>query len=210
MPTYPDLSVERDLLTRYVSLAAMDEVGRGCAAGPVTVGVVLLRPDVGEPPSGVRDSKLLSESRRTVLRPLVASWAPEHGVGHATAQEIDDLGLVTALRTAALRALDCLPQAPAAVLLDGSHDWLSTPAAPYVVHTRVKADRDCAAVAAASILAKTARDELIVSMPEASVYGFASNKGYLTAAHLEALRVHGPSGAHRRSWRVPGVAGFRD
>jgi len=209
VPGYPDLKVEREMLSRCSLLAAVDEVGRGCVAGPVTVGVVLLRPGVVEPPTGVRDSKMLSEARRAALRPLVAEWAPEHAVAHSSAEEIDELGLVAALRTAALRAFAELPEIPAAVLLDGSHDWLSFHGASFTVHTRVKADRDCAAVAAASILAKTARDALIVAAPEAQVYGFASNKGYLTATHLAALKEHGPCGLHRRSWRVPGVPGFK-
>lgn len=205
----PNFHVEKELLLRHASLAALDEVGRGCVAGPVSVGAVLLYPTTPEPPSGVRDSKLLSPSRRTALRPLLIEWAPSYGVGHASAPEVDSLGLSDALRLAATRALALLSDTPSVVLLDGSHDWLSSPGAGFEVLTRVKADRDCASVAAASVLAKTERDTLMANSPLAALYGLAENKGYLTAAHLEALKVHGPSVEHRRSWRVQGVPGFK-
>lgn len=206
----PSFTVEEQLLAEFASLAALDEVGRGCVAGPVSVGAVLLRRGTPPPPAGVRDSKLLSPKRREELYPTVVAWAPSFAVGHASASEIDELGLVSSLRLAGRRAIAALDEVPAVVLLDGNHDWLGGDDVTYPVRTRVKADRDCLSVAAASILAKVERDALMCALPTAEVYGFAEHKGYLTAAHLEALRRHGPAAPHRRSWRVAGVPGFRD
>jgi ribonuclease HII len=141
-------------------------------------------------------------------------------VGHASAAEIDEVGIIAALRRAGLRALAALPVRPDAVLLDGSHDWLTRPgqaslldlfeaaeaavAVPPVT-TRVKADLTCASVAAASVLAKTERDEIMRTLADRHPqYGWAHNKGYASPDHLEALREHGPCAEHRRSWRLPG------
>ena len=223
----PNLRFEKQLLHGGITrLAAMDEVGRGALAGPVTVGVVVVTATIGRVPPGLADSKLLTPAARERLVTPVRRWATEYAVGHSSPAEIDSTGIIAALRTAGQRALAALSGPVDAVLLDGNHDYLSTPAVvaaqtddpplfdvvvesvgkvgPFV-HLRIKADLTCAAVAGASVLAKTERDRLLVQMsPAHPVYGFAINKGYGTPEHVAALRRHGPSPVHRRSWRLPG------
>ncbi|MDP1876682.1 MAG: ribonuclease HII [Actinomycetota bacterium] len=212
------LRLERRLLREGPHLlASMDEVGRGALGGPVTVGVVLVDRTVTRALPGVRDSKLLSPGARERLVPRIRAWAVGYAVGHASAVEIDEVGIIGALRRAGLRALAGLSVAPDAILLDGSHDWLSALGQGSLfdddtgdrdclppVTMRVKADLTCASVAAASILAKTERDAIMVELahrhPE---YGWAANKGYAAPEHIEALRCHGPTVHHRQSWRLP-------
>lgn len=216
----PTLRLERRLLRSGIAaLGAADEVGRGALCGPVTVGVVLVTAATRSAPQGVRDSKLLTAAAREALAPRIRRWAAGTGVGHATAREIDALGIVAALRLAGHRAIAQLPQLPERILLDGSHDYLTPPAQPSLldapapltrlppVTTLVKADLTCAAVAAASILAKTERDAILVTLDrEFPEYGWAGNKGYGAPEHLAALRRLGPTVHHRVSWRLPGVA----
>jgi ribonuclease HII len=217
----PSLRFERRLLRDGVRLlAGVDEVGRGALAGPVSVGVVVIDADVRSAPAGLRDSKLLTPAARERLAPRVRHWAVASAVGHASAAEIDAVGIIRALRLAAERALAGLPTMPDHVLLDGSHDWLTRrpeqvdlfaaadpgdpllPAAPPVT-TRVKADLTCSAVAAASVLAKTERDaimrELAVTHP---AFGWDVNKGYAAPEHLAALQERGACAQHRRSWNL--------
>lgn len=220
MTARPTLRLERSLLReRCTVLACADEVGRGALSGPVSVGVVAVDAGTRTAPQGVRDSKLLSPDARARLAPRIRRWATTHGggfgVGHASPTEIDDVGIMAAMRLAARRALADLSATPDLVLLDGNHDYLSLPVQaslldavevplPPVV-TAVKADLRCAAVAAASILAKTSRDALMVELAhEHPEYGWHENKGYASPAHVEALRAHGPSPHHRRSWSLPG------
>ncbi|MFI7578872.1 ribonuclease HII [Kocuria kalidii] len=203
----------------------MDEVGRGALAGPVTVGLVVLRPGTERGVPGLRDSKLLSPARRVELVPRLLAWCAARGVGHASPGEIDALGLTAALRLAGRRAITAAARqgaAPDVVLLDGRHDWLSVPRAPApgddpvpgqgprsapdwsgAVVTRVRADLTCASVAAASVLAKVERDrimeELSTGWPQ---YGWDSNKGYGAPGHRRALEEHGPTPQHRLSWRL--------
>jgi ribonuclease HII len=194
-----------------------DEVGRGAIAGPVAVGLCVVDVSVGAMPEGLRDSKLLSEKRREVLAPLAASWALFSAVGLATAGEVDEVGIIAALGLAGKRALLSLHEAgarirEAVILLDGSHDWL-TPAlqSPLRLTTRVKADRDCASVAAASVVAKVHRDRLMIDAHDASPgYGWASNKGYGSADHFAAIAALGVTDFHRRSWLHAGEAALVD
>ncbi|MFI5428060.1 ribonuclease HII [Aeromicrobium sp. UC242_57] len=164
----------------------------------------------------MRDSKLLSAPARHALVPRIQGWAAAWGVGHSSPAEIDEYGIIAALRLAAHRALSSLDIVPDTVLLDGNHDYLSFPAQTSLVEpprvlvnvppvvTMVKADLRCAAVAAASILAKTARDTMMLELAEQHPqYGWDENKGYASTKHLEALREHGPCDHHRRSWRLP-------
>jgi ribonuclease HII len=224
MTVAPSLRFERTLLRGGVHhLAACDEVGRGALSGPVTLGIVVVSETTRTAPQGVRDSKLLTPQARQRLVPRIQRWAACWAVGHATPAEIDEFGIIAALRLAGHRALGQLSLAPDQVLLDGNHDYLTPPEqdvlfgapgpleglverVPPVV-TRIKADMTCAAVAAASILAKTARDALMVELdalhPE---YGWGENKGYSAPAHIEALARLGPTAHHRRSWSLPGVA----
>ena len=220
----PSLRVERGLLRDgYASLACSDEVGRGALCGPVTVGMVLITAETRTAPQGVRDSKLLSPEARQRLVPRIQRWAPAYGVGHASSAEIDEYGVIAALRLAGHRAMAMLASEPGAVLLDGNHDYLTPPeqlsmltppglleTVPPVV-TMIKADMKCAAVAAASILAKTARDAIMVGLAdEFPVYGWADNKGYSAPDHIAALAEHGPTPYHRTSWSLPGIEALHE
>ena len=207
MPAEPTLDVEQELFAAGSTLIiGIDEVGRGAMAGPVMVGVCALSPGVTEFPAGLRDSKLVSEKKRVSLFPEVQQWAPT-AVGEASTAEIDELGITACLGLAARRALILLHEAGVAVgeatiLLDGSHDWLNPALASKLpVVTRVKADQDCAVVSAASIVAKVTRDELMVALDaEHPEYGWASNKGYGAAVHMEAIKTIGLTPYHRASW----------
>lgn len=230
MTVFATRELELSLLEGRRFVAGMDEVGRGALAGPVSVGAVLVDAQCGEPPVGLTDSKLLSSTKRVGLCEPVRQWACASGVGHASPAEIDAHGIVVALRLAGQRALmRALDEAslplPDLIILDGVHDWLTeshsdllsalseTPvdgqwrAAGHLtppVRMQVKADMSCAVVAAASVLAKVERDALMVAQKDPG-YGWASNKGYASAAHVEGLRRLGASGFHRRSWKLPGV-----
>jgi len=217
----PTLRVERQLLRDgAVTVCGVDEVGRGALGGPVTVGMVVVDATVTRSLPGVRDSKLLTPHARQDLVPRIRRWALAHAVGHATAAEVDEVGIIAALRRAGLRAWAQLPVIPSAVLLDGSHDWLTPPAqgslldeeeVPAVglpeVTTRVKADLTCTTVAAASVLAKVERDAIMGELATVHPgYGWEHNKGYASPDHLAALDSRGPCAEHRRSWRLPGGA----
>jgi ribonuclease HII len=204
----PTLDVETGLHdggARFV--IGCDEVGRGAIAGPVGVGLVVIDRNVGPLPPGLRDSKMLSEKRREECAPLAESWVLHAAVGLSSAAEIDSIGIMAALGLAARRALVRLHELGAridlsVVLLDGSYDWL-TPALskPPRVHTLAKADRDCASVAAASVIAKVHRDRLMIEA-DARIPGYhwSGNKGYGSSEHYAALDRQGPSELHRRTW----------
>jgi ribonuclease HII len=271
----PTLKFEREFMASGVRLlAGVDEVGRGALAGPVSVGIAVVDLENPRRITGVRDSKLLKPEDRERLEPRVRAWAVASAVGHATSREIDLLGLTAALRLAGTRAWEQVLAAgvvPDAVLLDGSHNWLSPStqgslfdepgvfgepdvvddpdelgetgifaepgvfAVPKVrdfseppkmvagaadmggpggempmgipcdapVHTRVKADLSCLSVAAASVLAKVARDRMMKTFHlEYPGFGWDENKGYATPAHREALQALGPSPHHRISWNI--------
>ena len=124
----PSLRVERQLQRAgHRLLAGMDEVGRGALAGPVSVGVVVIDETVRSAPTGVKDSKLLTERARKGLVPRIQRWAVAHAVGHASADEIDEVGIIAALRLAGVRALSAIDLVPDLVILDGNHDWLTSP-----------------------------------------------------------------------------------
>lgn len=218
----PDLRMERALLRSGAGVVVgMDEVGRGALAGPVMVGAVAVDLGTRTCPQGVADSKLLTAAARERLLPALGRWGLARAVGSAGPEEVDRLGILAALRLAGRRAVAALDVPVDLVLLDGSHDWLSTPAeldlfeeglgadaadpwSRIAVRTRVKADQRCASVAAASVLAKCRRDALMVSLAqEHPEYGWQENKGYGSAEHVEALRRLGPTPLHRRSWRLP-------
>ncbi len=223
MSAAPSLRFERELLrSRGIRwLASVDEVGRGALGGPVSVGVVLVDLDTRSAPSGVRDSKLLTPIARERMVPHLRRWAPAWAVAHASPAEIDALGILRALRLAGERAFAQLPHRPDHVLLDGSYDWITRPAPTLFddgddadlealpVTMKVKADMSCSSVAAASVLAKTTRDALMVELAvEHPAYGWEINKGYASPEHMDALRRLGPCEQHRRSWAIPG--GDRD
>jgi ribonuclease HII len=229
--TRPSLRAERALQRDgYPLLAGMDEVGRGALAGPVSVGVVVIDQSCRSAPQGVKDSKLLTPADRERMVPKIRRWSRANAVGHASPAEIDSIGIIAALRLAGTRALAALPVAPDLVILDGNHDWLTppdrvgllafaeppdgwgaesfqvpSPATPPVT-TMIKADLRCSSVAAASVLAKVERDQIMVRLaPEHPAYQWDVNKGYAAPDHLAALDLLGPCELHRRSWRLRGV-----
>lgn len=220
----PDASRGDDFAdpARPVVVAGVDEVGRGALAGPVVVGAfaVLIGSDGPERalPEGVRDSKALTARRREALVGPLREVAHAHALGWASPEEIDARGILAALSLAAGRAITGLGVAADIVLMDGDADVI-TPALAELspgaagggaegrslpsVQLRVKADRDCMSVAAASVLAKVARDAHMVELDAlAPHYGWAGNKGYGSAAHREALRTRGAHAQHRRSWNL--------
>jgi ribonuclease HII len=199
----PGYAVERELAAAgAVPVAGLDEVGRGAWAGPVVVCAAVT--DLGEPPEGLTDSKLLTPRRRTAIAARLTEWLPAHAFGSAEPEEIDRVGMTEALRRAAVRALEALPQLPGAVILDGAHNFLGTRACaatgrPWPVRTEIKADLSSVTVAAASVLAKVHRDALMAGLGY-DEYGFADNAGYPSPVHQEALARLGPTPHHRLSW----------
>jgi ribonuclease HII len=207
----PTLELESELYAsgaRFV--IGCDEVGRGAIAGPVAVGLCVVDVSVGPHPRGLRDSKMLTEKRREELAPLAAGWALYSAVGLATADEVDEVGIMVSLGLAGKRALAQLHELGASItesvlLLDGSFDWL-TPVlkSPLRVRTRIKADRDCASVAAASVVAKVHRDRLMINYDaQYPGYGWTGNKGYGSSEHFAAIERQGPSALHRKTWLHP-------
>lgn len=204
----PTLDVERALLAAGATcVIGVDEVGRGALAGPVGVGVAVVNASALAFPAGLRDSKMLSEPRRELLAPLAMDWALHSAVGLASAHEVDQLGIIAALGLAGKRALGQLFAAGvditgAVVLLDGNDDWLNRALnTPLNVVTRVRADQDCASVAAASVIAKVHRDRLMIEADAVTPgYEWAGNKGYGSAAHRAAIALLGPTLLHRKSW----------
>lgn len=208
----PTLDFERELWEQGPGIViGIDEVGRGAVAGPVAVGAHALMAGTEIIPDGLRDSKLLSEKRRTAVAPLLTDWGVG-SVGYASAAEIDAQGITAMLGEAARRALldlhaKGIDVTRAAIILDGSHDWLSPVLKkPLNVRTRVGADRLCASVAAASVGAKVSRDQLMTDAHDAHpAYAWASNKGYGSAAHYAGIAAHGLTELHRHTWIKTGA-----
>jgi ribonuclease HII len=179
-------------------VCGIDEVGRGSWAGPVTV-AALVAPD--RHLRGVRDSKVLTAAERTTCAARIREWAVAVGIGHASHEECDDLGMTEALRRAAGRALEEVGRQgvdPDRIILDGSHDYLRGGSR---VRTIVRGDATVLSVAAASVVAKVARDELMAEEAHHyPPYGFETNRGYPAPRHRCALAAYGPSAIHRRSW----------
>lgn len=218
-----DELLELELEGQYGAVAGMDEVGRGCLAGPVCVGLVISGGCETPVPEGITDSKLLTAKKRTHLEPLILGWARASTVGWAGPEEIDQWGLTEALRLAGTRAIVAASKILrkiegsdiGVILLDGKHNWLEAheptlldverqlphSLLPPVV-TKVKADLENTCVAAASIIAKVARDRYMEQLSDPG-YDWASNKGYGSVRHREALVRLGPSPIHRRSWNLP-------
>lgn len=185
-------------LTPGIIEAGCDEAGRGCLAGPVTAAAVILPPDFKN--DLLNDSKQLSERQRDKLRPIIESEALAWAVAFVSAEEIDKINILNASITAMHRALDQLSIRPEALLIDGNrfkpyHDT------PYT--TIVKGDGKMMSIAAASVLAKTHRDEYMYRIakdyPE---YDWASNKGYPTKAHRDAIAKYGPTPHHRMTFQL--------
>ncbi|HTX92343.1 MAG TPA: ribonuclease HII [Anaerolineales bacterium] len=198
---YPTLEFEQQLWNGGLGrLAGIDEAGRGAWAGPVAAGAVVLPPDPSllETLSGVRDSKLMTPLARQSWAPRIREAALGWGVGFASAEEIDALGILPATKLAALRALAGLR--PDYLLTD----FLVFRDLDLPQTALVKGDRRSLSVAAASVLAKTARDALMVELDGTYPgYGFARHKGYGTSIHQEAIRCRGMCDIHRRSFAIP-------
>lgn len=176
-------------------ICGIDEAGRGPLAGPVCAAAVILRED--RPIAGLADSKKLTEKRRLALEIEIRAHALAFGIGWASAEEIDTLNIRQANFLAMRRAVDALGVAPSLALVDG-HD---PPPLACKVEVIVGGDATIPAISAASILAKTARDAVMIELcAQYPGYGFAKHKGYGSAAHLLALRTLGPCPAHRRSF----------
>ena len=192
----PSLSLETDL-SRAVGgpVCGVDEAGRGPWAGPVSAAAVILNPD--DLPPGIDDSKALTEKRRFEMEPVIKARALAWGVGFASVEEIAELNILHATGLAMCRAIEAMSVQPVAALVDGNYRFKL----PCEVETVIKGDSLSLSIAAASILAKTARDRLMIDLDaQYPGYGFAGHKGYNAPIHSKALRTLGPCPAHRRSW----------
>lgn len=201
-PSGPGYAIEGQLTAAgAVRVAGVDEVGRGAWAGPVIVCAAVTSMDM--PPEGLTDSKMLTPKRRVAIASALEGWLVAYAYGAASPEEIDDVGMTEALRRAAVRALEGLPERLDAVILDGKHNFLGDRAAsdgrPWPVRTEIKADLRSVSVAAASVLAKVHRDTLMAGLGYVE-YGFAANAGYPSPVHQEALKRLGPTPHHRLSW----------
>lgn len=177
-------------------ICGVDEAGRGPLAGPVYAAAVIL--DDSHPIAGLGDSKKLSEKKREALAIEIRRHAAAWAIATASAAEIDEINILQASLLAMRRAVEALSLRPHEVLVDG----LYCPDTGIVSRAIVKGDSSVAAISAASILAKTARDSAMLQLHDTyPQYGFAEHKGYPTASHLAALKLHGVSAEHRRSFR---------
>jgi len=206
LPSAPDLSFEITLWGQGThAIAGIDEAGRGALAGPVAAAAIILPadPHLSQALTGVQDSKQmtpLARARWSIrLKEIAQSW----GVGFASSDEIDEIGIVPATCLAARRAVEQLNPQPEHLLID----YLSLTGISIPQTSLVKGDARCYSIAAASILAKTSRDQLCQEMDnQYPGYGFSQHKGYGTSAHLAALSHLGPAPVHRRSFAP--IAGY--
>ena len=203
MISSPDLSYEQSLWPTHTYIAGLDEAGRGALAGPVCVGAVILpndNPLLVQTLSGVHDSKLLTPFKRNLLAPQIKEIALTWGIGFASADEIDAMGIVPATRLAASRALEMLSVFPHFLLTDFR---LELPELDVPQAALVKGDQRSLSIAAASILAKTTRDDLMRELDSQDLkYGFIRHKGYGTLFHRKAIIKSGFSPIHRKTFRI--------
>ena len=200
MSNYPNLNHERALWSNgALWVAGIDEAGRGALAGPVAAAAVIL-PQIANftrELKGVRDSKLMTPAQRESWAHAIRERAVTFGVGLASSGEIDALGILPATRLAASRAIQHLKIVPDHLLLD----YLLLPESSLPQTAIPKGDRISLSIAAASVLAKTSRDAILIELEDQYPgYGFALHKGYGTAAHLEAIQRLGPSSIHRMTF----------
>ena len=198
-----DRGKERQALRAHFSPLGLmecgcDEAGRGCLAGPVVAAAVILPERFAHPL--LNDSKQLTEAQRELLRPIIEAEALSWGIGLCSPAEIDQLNILQASITAMHRAIDQLVLSPEMLLIDGNR-FRPYPGIPH--ECIVKGDATYRSIAAASILAKTERDHLMLELEEQYPgYGFAEHKGYPTPQHRAALAELGPSPVHRLSFRL--------
>lgn len=185
----------QQLVTQLVSVAGVDEVGRGPLAGPVTAAAVILDP--ARPVIGLRDSKRLTERARDRLAIEIQESAIAFSIAHASVAEIDELNILQASMLAMQRAIETLSAQPQLALIDGNR----SPSVACATQTIIKGDDKVAAISAASVLAKVTRDALMVELAqEWPGYGFEQHKGYGTALHRRKLTELGVTPVHRRSF----------
>jgi ribonuclease HII len=183
---------------KRLSEAGCDEAGRGCLAGPVFAAAVIL--DDKKPIRGLDDSKKLNERQRNELRLEIEARALSYGVAQLSNKDIDKYNILKASFTAMHRAIDGLSKKPKVLLIDGNR-FLKYKSIPH--HCIIKGDGKYASIAAASILAKTYRDEYMLQLHEQfPQYGWNANKGYGTAAHRAAIEKHGLTPHHRKSFNI--------
>ena len=197
----PDLALEASFRADGFHLVAgVDEAGRGPLAGPVTAAAVILPPELDPAADWLQvidDSKRLSPERRESAAELIRSHALACAVEHVASEEIDRIGIGQAVLQAMLAAVSSLRHAPEALLLD----WVPIRHCPLPYETVVKGDAKSLSIAAASILAKVSRDEIMIRADQRYPgYGFARHKGYATRQHMRCLSEMGPTPIHRRSF----------
>ena len=190
-----EMKVYEKQYASYGHICGIDEVGRGPLAGPVVAAAVILPPDCGI--LYINDSKKLSEKKREELYPLIMEQALAVGIGQASPERIDEINILQATYEAMREAIHNLSIRPDILL----NDAVEIPEVDIVQVPIIKGDAKSISIAAASIVAKVTRDRMMIeydaTMPE---YGFASNKGYGTAAHIAALKANGPTEIHRKSF----------
>ena len=201
IPPYPTLTYEKSIFENGCTLiAGLDEAGRGALAGPLCAAAVILpveREGLAESLLGVRDSKQMSALERELGTEQIRKIALDWSIAWVEAAEIDALGMGKAGRLVFQRAIEGLKAKPGHLLLD----YFKLPAVKLPQTSLVKGDQRSLSIACASVVAKTARDALMLSLEEVeSRYGFGQNKGYGTQEHVRAIEIHGLSPHHRRSF----------
>ncbi len=205
MKHFPTSELEKMLQREGVKyIAGVDEAGRGPVAGPVTAAAVVFPVQQienlsGEPIKNVRDSKQIPEAERESIAAAIKERALAFSVAHVPNEKIDSINILNATRLAVLRAIEALKIKPQVILIDGKFLNLNN----FTCISIVKGDVNIFSIAAASILAKTSRDALMRGYAqEFPNYFFEKNKGYLTTEHLLAIRAHGFSPIHRKSFSI--------
>lgn len=195
-PLPPDYTFETEACSLgCIRIAGVDEVGRGPLAGPVLAAAVILDPE--RIPDGLNDSKMLTAKRREALDVSIRETAV-FAIGIASVEEIDAINILNASHLAMVRAIAALPVAADHLLIDGNR---MPPGLPCAARTIIGGDALCLSIAAASIVAKVARDRIMVDLAQQHPgYGWERNAGYATADHREALKNLGVTAAHRRSF----------
>ncbi len=200
IPKSPNLKFEKKLWKSEFSLiAGLDEAGRGCLAGPVAAGAVILEPTNNNLKlfKGVRDSKEMNVKNREYFSNEIKNLALTCAVGFASAKEIDNIGIVPATQMAMKRALNNLSKSPQHLLID----YISLPKVDLPATSLIKGDARSLSIACASVIAKVERDAYMVTMnAKYPDYQFSNNKGYGTASHRKALEELGPTPIHRHSF----------
>lgn len=189
--------IEKEFFDKGVKyIAGIDEAGRGPLAGPVVVASVILKPD--SMIEGVNDSKKVSENKREKLYEIITKEALSYGVGIAYQDEIDEINILQATKKALTESIQNLEIKPNIIMVDAL-TGIETMGVPY--KSIIKGDAKCYSIAAASIVAKVTRDRLMREWDKVYMeYGFASHKGYGTAAHIAAIKKYGPCPLHRKSF----------